>query len=47
MLIIEDTSVYEIDEECMRTKKVPKECQTIEKLKMERQEKKTMLEEHR
>lgn len=45
MLIIEDTSVYEIDEECMCTKKVPKECQTLEKLKMEHQEKKPVLEQ--
>lgn len=44
MLIIEDTSVYEIDEECMRTKKVPKECQVIEKLKMERKERTSVTE---
>ncbi len=32
MLIIEDNSVYEIDEECLRTRRVPKECHTLEKL---------------
>ena len=26
MLIIDGNSVYEIDEECVRKKKVPKEC---------------------
>ena len=32
MLIIEDNSVYEIDEECLRRRRVPKECRTLEKL---------------
>lgn len=32
MLIIENNSVYEIDEECTKRKKVPKGCQTYEKL---------------
>lgn len=32
MLIIENNSVYEIDEECLQRKKVPKECQTFQKL---------------
>ena len=45
MLIIEDTSVYEIDEECMRTKKVPKECQVMEKLKLERKERASVSEQ--
>lgn len=40
MLIIEDNSVYEIDEDCMRKKKVPKECRTLEKLKREHQDRK-------
>lgn len=45
MLIIEDNSVYEIDEECLRTRRVPKECHTLEKLygkpgKIEPEEKK-------
>lgn len=35
MLIIENNSVYEIDEECMRRKKVPAECRTLEKLRKE------------
>lgn len=36
MLIIEDNAVYEIDEECMRKKKVPGECKTLEKMRQER-----------
>lgn len=36
MLIIEDNSVYEIDEECVKRKKVPKECGVYEKLLKER-----------
>lgn len=36
MLIIENNSVYEIDEECVRKKKVPKECQILEKMQRER-----------
>ena len=32
MLIIEDDSVYEIDEECLKKRKVPKECKVYEKL---------------
>lgn len=35
MLIIEENSVYEIDEECIRKKKVPPECKTAEKLRQE------------
>lgn len=35
MLIIEDDSVYEIDEECLRKRKVPKECKVYEKLQKE------------
>lgn len=30
MLIIDSNSVYEIDEECLKRKKVPKECGTME-----------------
>ncbi|MBR5317767.1 MAG: hypothetical protein IKU39_07735 [Lachnospiraceae bacterium] len=30
MLIIDRNSVYEIDEECLKRKKVPKECGTVE-----------------
>lgn len=36
MLIIEDNSVYEIDEECVRRKKLPKECGVYEKLMQEK-----------
>ena len=32
MLIIEGNSVYEIDEECVRKRKVPEKCQTAQKL---------------
>ena len=30
MLIIDRNSVYEIDEECLKRKKIPKECGTAE-----------------
>ena len=30
MLIIDKDSVYEIDEECLKQRRVPKECGTIE-----------------
>lgn len=30
MLIIDKNSVYEIDEECLKRKKMPKECGTVE-----------------
>lgn len=30
MLIIDKNSVYEIDEECLKRKKVPQECGTLE-----------------
>lgn len=36
MLVIEDNSVYEIDEECVKRKKVPEECQVYQKLLKER-----------
>ena len=35
MLIIDGNSVYEIDEECVRKKKVPKECGIYEKMKQQ------------
>lgn len=41
MLIIEDNCVYEIDEECVKKKKVPPECKVAEKLKQEHQKKRT------
>lgn len=36
MLIIEDNSVYEIDEECIQKKRVPPECGTAEKMRKSR-----------
>jgi len=39
MLIIDKNSVYEIDEECLKRKKMPKECGTaelVEEMKKER-----------
>lgn len=39
MLVIEGTSVYEIDEECVRKRKVPKECKVYEKILQKQQEK--------
>ena len=32
MLVIEGNSVYELDEECLKRRKVPKECEVYEKL---------------
>ena len=32
MLVIEGNSVYEIDEECLKRRKVPKECEVYENL---------------
>ena len=31
-LIIDGNSVFEIDEECLKQKRVPKECGTVEKM---------------
>lgn len=39
MLIIDENSVYEIDEECMRRKKTPEGCRTYEKIMQREQEK--------
>lgn len=39
MLVIDKNSVYEIDEECLKRKKVPKECGTEEIAKQLRQKK--------
>ena len=33
MLVIDKNSVYEIDEDCLKRKKVPKECGTVELVK--------------
>jgi len=35
-LIIDGNAVYEIDEECVRKRKVPEKCQTAQKLQMQR-----------
>lgn len=40
MLVIDGNSVYEIDEECLRKKKVPEECRVYEKLMQEQARKK-------
>ena len=40
MLIIDKNSVYEIDEECLKRKKVPKECGTAELIEELRQKEK-------
>ena len=37
MLVIDGNSVYEIDEECLRKKKVPEECRVYEKLLQEQE----------
>ena len=47
MLIIDKNSVYEIDEECLKWKKVSKECGTvelIEELKKKEKQKKNRKE---
>lgn len=36
MLVIEDNSVYEIDEVCVKQKQIPKECGIYEKLMQEK-----------
>lgn len=40
MLIIEDNCVYEIDEECLKKRKVLDECKVIEKVKEYQQKEK-------
>lgn len=42
MLIIDRNSVYEIDEECLKRKKVPKECGTAELVEELRQKEKKL-----
>lgn len=37
MLIIDDDSVYEIDEECVRKNPVPPECKVVEKMRQRHQ----------
>lgn len=38
MLIIENNSVYEIDEECLKQRTVPIECEVYEKIVRKRKE---------
>ncbi len=46
MLIIEEDSVYEIDEECIKRRGVPKECNVYEKLQKNCKERKKEKQEH-
>ena len=39
MLIIDHNSVYEIDEECVKTRKIPKECGIYEKIQQKMEDK--------
>ena len=39
-LIIDGKSVYEVDEECLKKRKVPPECKVEEALKKQRETKK-------
>lgn len=48
MLIIDKNSVYEIDEDCLKRKKVPKECGTEELVhEMRQKEKEQRLQKRR
>lgn len=48
MLIIDKNSVYEIDEECLKKKRVPKECGTAELVEeLRKNEKKQTLQNRR
>ena len=40
MLIIDGNSVYEIDEECLKKRSVPEECEVYQKLMRERENQK-------
>lgn len=42
MLIIDRNSVYEIDEECLKRRRVPKECGTAEMVEELRQKEKKL-----
>lgn len=39
MLVVENNSVYEIDEECLKRRNVPKECEVYLKIVREREQK--------
>lgn len=45
MLIVEENSVYEIDEECLKHRKVPLECGVYEKIRQARQKEEQKEEE--
>ncbi len=45
MLIVEENSVYEIDEECLKHRKVPPECGVYEKIRQARQKEEKKEEE--
>ena len=37
MLVVENNSVYEIDEECLKRRSVPEECEVYQKIARERE----------
>ena len=37
MLVVENNSVYEIDEECLKRRSVPEECEVYKKIVRERE----------
>ncbi len=37
MLVVENNSVYEIDEECLKRRSVPEECEVYQKIVRERE----------
>lgn len=39
MLVVENNSVYEIDEECLKRRNVPKECEVYQKIVRECEQK--------
>ena len=41
MLVVENNSVYEIDEECLKRRSVPEECEVYKKIVREREVAKT------
>ena len=48
MLVIDKNSVYEIDEECLKRKRVPKECGTAELVEeLRKKEKKQMMQKNK
>lgn len=47
MLVIENNSVYEIDEECVKRKKIPKECKVYEKILQEQKKEELKKEKNR